>query len=240
MKYNTIDYDEWVNDKNKNNNEKYKKIVNKIFFECLAYVGDDNFWKYKFKKMAYGNYPPSFFYKDDTLYKKKKTKIVSLKIDKNPEKAYNQVKEFLHEHGNIYSLKDLVKIDELTNEERNENENENENLEWKNFKSFYKNSMIYNYVEKLIDENKLNIENKYKLINEIKLSLYLKYLENDDFEIKDNNIINIKKLKYENGEYYVEKNHDKYLNMKVTKNKNVSYNVYNSYDSDYELKFFKK
>ena len=235
---NTVDYKDWVNDKkNKKPKEKYKKIVHQIFFECLNYI-DDDFWKHKFKKMSYGHFPTSFFYKDETLYKKKKNKLFYQKISKDPKIAYHEIKQFLHEHGNIYSCNDYKKIEELTKED--ESNGNYDNYEWKNYKLIYKNSMLYKYVKKLAKEYNLSNEKRNNLIYQIKLAIQLKKLENDDFKIKNHNIVKINKLKHdEDYNFYIDADLNKSKISKSNKKLEQVYTIYNLYDSDYNLSFTK-
>lgn len=233
-KENTIDYQNWVKSKkDKKSSDKYRKIVNQLFFECLNYI-EDEFWISKFKKMAYGTFPSGFFFKNHTIYKKKKNKTVSEKISEIPSEAYKEVKNFLHDNGNIYSIKDLELIEQLTKEDE-DNQEINKNCEWKNYKTLHKNVLIYNYIDELADKENISKENKNNLLNDIKLGLYLKILTDEDFIVENNFISEIKKLKKdENGNYYFEKEICK-MKSKLDAKSSIFYNIY---DSDYNLYFF--
>lgn len=179
-----------------------KKIVHPIFHECAEYTLDP-FWQQVFDECARGRFPrgTSINAAGNIVYfRNKDNSFTSYKLDKTPEVIFQDLKELFQKFLNFKSHQDRQDIrDELDNICRDINEIFAG--DWKKIKrKKIKEPIIRKYILDLQKEYSLDSKETSQVAQLIKLGFLFNWINNDDVDYKDQRILNIKTLHFDETE----------------------------------------
>lgn len=171
-----------------------KNIINECF-EKMKNFTEDIYWRSLLTRFARNNFPRNFKFTKNNLYYKINTKKHRSEcfIDPDePEKSFNDLKEFLKTKGFISNLekKEINKFIEDNTEKR---------VEIVNWKDVTKNQDYYliEYVLNLKDKYNLNKKETAMLESNIRFGVSSEFFNSENICIEDEKIKDIKNLKWD-------------------------------------------
>lgn len=209
-------FEDWFNEDKKKVvkkvSKKYPKIIHSLF-EKLSNNTDDEFWKNKFFKAAHGKFPKGFKFDGEKLSYEKSNKIVIIYYNKSDDidTTTTNFIEFFKQNEGVFSNHDL------------ENKNITEivpDYEWKEIKPKMKQNLLFHYVDRITEKKGLNVKQKQQLIDQIKILISLKIINEKNIKFKHNTIKKIRVLEYneESQKFSINEDaHQKALNKNNSK-----------------------
>ena len=206
------------------------KLIYPVFLSCCEF-SKDNFWKFIFEDLAYGNCPYGTYIIKNYMCCNYKGKEFSYKIDpkKDPKIIYEDIYDILHNKFGLLSNKDKKHNRELFFSKGKEDD---EILTIK--KKYIRLVLVEEFIENMTKKYKLPFKKMCELYSTIILGLSLKSINKNSIVIKDNSIKSIEGINFTKG--------------KITYNLNI-YNRINrpsvvikdsNYLSDYWFKYLAK
>lgn len=219
-------FEDWFKeDKNKAPKKKVSKKYPKIIyplFEKLSNNTDDEFWKSKFYKAAHGKLPKGFKFTEEKLSYEKSNKIFIIRYNKSDDidVTTNNFIEFFKQNEGVFSDHDLEnkQITQIVPD-----------FEWKEIKPKMKQNLIFDFVDRLAIKKELNPKQLQQLIDQVKILISLKIINDKNIKFKHNTVKKIRVLEYDdeskkfsiNEEAY-QKALNKYNSKKRAKKKEVT------------------
>ena len=206
------------------------KLIYPIFLSCCEF-SKDNFWKFIFEDLAYGNCPYGTYIVKNYLCCNYKGKEFSYKIDnkKDPKMIYTDVYNILHNKFGLLSNKDKKYNRELFFLKGIEN-NKEELLKKKNIRLI----LIEEFVENMAKKYQLSFQKMHKLYSTIIVGFSLKSINKDSIIIKNNSIKKITGINFSKGNITYNLNIYKRVNRPSVVIKD------NDYLSEYWFKYLAK
>ena len=168
---------------------------NEDIFEKMEKHNNDPFWKEILENFSKRKYPKGFIVTKDTL--KYGNRVCKLTC--KPDKALEKLKKFMNQVLGVCSDRDIVSIKKNSKNTCYE--------KWTDItRKPVKDTLLYNYLEKLSDENSL--DNRKMLYTKALFFLYLNggLINKDNIVISNNEISHIKGVNFipETCKFYVE------------------------------------
>lgn len=182
-----------------------REVLYPIFLKCVAFVGDDQFWRETFEDLAYGIvYGGAYIMKGVMCCKVKGKEFVYKFNDKEPERVFADVTRLLREKLNIMSRNERkAMIDELVEVEQSMNQMKN--MEWSDIKKkSMKDILFQNFLIKMKYQYELRDSQMKKLYSTINLALMLKSIKNADIQYRNGEIQEIRGFHFSRGKYRVD------------------------------------
>ena len=205
-----------------------KNITNKSF-DLMRKINDEEFWDNILIKFSRNMFYNDYRFIGNTLYYKIKSKNHKDEIFIDPdnlEETFDKFKDFNRNKG-IIPVKEVVDDSEELIGERPKIEN---------WKDSGKNQIVllYNYIEKLKKELKLNNDENKHLESLLKISIYNNILGNEHILLKDEEIDKIKFLKWdkENRKFSLDIDNIKIKSIKQDKKNEEKYYTISSFSDD--------
>jgi hypothetical protein len=174
-----------------------KRTIEFQLFENIKDQEKDQFWYSFFEDAAVGKLPRNFKYINGILSYKNKNKNNEIIIPETILEASAFVKAFVNENAGIISpldIKEKKAIDEKYNNEMNNIEIDN----WKQIKNDKQQGILISiFIQEVSELYNLNIEERTKLFQKIKLGLLSGYLNNTNIVMENGVISFIEGLEFE-------------------------------------------
>lgn len=205
-----------------------KNITNKSF-DLMRKFNDEEFWDNILIKFSRNIFYNDYRFIGNTLYYKIKSKNHKDEIFIDPdnlEETFPKFKDFMRSKG-VIPVKEVVDDSEDLVGERPKIEN---------WKDAGKNQivLIYNYIERLKKELKLNNSESKSLESLLKISIYNNILGNEHIILKNEEIDKIKYLKWnmEQRKFYLDVKNIKVKSIKHDKKNEDKYYTISSFSDD--------
>jgi len=214
------------------------KIINPLFQNMFDHEMDP-FWKNKFIEALYGNFPPKITFRNNILNftKNNKRETVELLDKVDVFQNIEIYKGFITKHTCIKSRIEF-KEDNRRNKEIELNTKSIEDYKWKEIKKKkIKEVLIWNYINRLNEQYKLNEEEKYKLFVIVQSNLILKKIGPNTIEYEEGEVKNISNLFFDElkREFTITGNYPKKKEAY-----NMDYSLLNIYDINKTISYSDK
>lgn len=204
----------------KNQPKKKEQLVVAPLFEEFSKNIEDPFWIDIFKTCSYGKMPSGVSFRNNVLTVKKGTQTYNLEVDNNPSIGAQQCVEFIRDHGDLKSEKDLKDINEKIDRTNNNVQRVNQ-MTWKQIRNKkLKKALIIDYVYRIKNERNLTIDQLNNLKTQINLGLNLGLFNHEHIVFEKGSIVDIIGLKwdYNNEEFYIDRSATNQYKPPRTKN----------------------
>lgn len=213
------------------NSAKNKRVVEFPFFDQLMKLETDPYWISFFDEAATGKLPRNFRYYNNIINYRAKTKNIEVCLPEDLLEASKVIKLFVLENAGIISPTDL--LNKQMEEERYISEmGDIEITSWNQIRSDKQQNIIISiFVDNIGEYYNLNTDERRILIQNIKIGILAGYVNSENIEFDNNQIIRIDGLEYdpENREFS--------FNMDVCKFSKVRKNIPNEPTMDFSSSY---
>lgn len=179
-----------------------KKIVYPIFVECSKFTLDP-YWHQIFTECSYGKFPRGSGIDNDgqlVYIKGRKNVVISYKLNKTPEHIFTDLKHLFQTELNFKSNRDRIELREELDDICKDLQ-ESFTGGWKQIKrKNIKDPIVRRYVLELKNMYALDNRETEQLFQLLKLGFAFGWIPNDDVVYKDQKIVDISSLYFEEAD----------------------------------------